>query len=178
MATSLSSPTSTALLRATPISSGLRSTLELSPPASASHSATEQRSASSANSFKPPIPTKSTNLSPLCDPSSVCAPSLNLVPTIASALFGFGTITIFISSYMYIIHSYDTYAASALGFMPVSRYCAAGGLTIFGIPFYQGMGVHYTLTILGCISALMVPVPYVFWRFGPVVGGWSRYAHD
>ncbi|KAJ5111332.1 hypothetical protein N7532_001867 [Penicillium argentinense] len=97
-------------------------------------------------------------------------------PIIASGLFGFGTICVFISSYMYVIDSYDIYAASALGFMTVSRYCAAGGMTIVGIPFYQNMGVHWTLTILGCISAIMVPVPYVFYRYGPIIRRWSRYA--
>ncbi|KAJ5118693.1 hypothetical protein N7448_010400 [Penicillium atrosanguineum] len=97
-------------------------------------------------------------------------------PIVASSAFGFGTICVFISSYMYVIDSYGMYAASALGFMTVSRYCAAGGMTIVGIPFYKNMGVHWTLTILGCISALMVPVPYVFYKFGPVIRRWSRYA--
>ncbi|KAE8354010.1 major facilitator superfamily domain-containing protein [Aspergillus coremiiformis] len=97
-------------------------------------------------------------------------------PILASTLFGFGTITVFISSYMYVIDSYDIYAASALGFMTVSRYCAAGGMTVVGIPFYAHMGVQYTLTILACISALMTPVPYIFWKFGETIRGWSRYA--
>jgi hypothetical protein len=77
---------------------------------------------------------------------------------------------------MYVIDSYSVYAASALGFMTVSRYCAAGGMAVVGIPFYQNMGVHWTLTILGCISALLVPVPYVFYVYGPVIRRWSRYA--
>ncbi|KAJ5884916.1 hypothetical protein N7495_009426 [Penicillium taxi] len=97
-------------------------------------------------------------------------------PIVASMCFGFGTICIFISSYMYVIDSYEIYAASALGFMTVSRYCAAGIMAIVGIPFYQNVGVHYTLTILGCISAVMVPVPYVFYKYGPVIRRWSRYA--
>ncbi|KAJ0425582.1 MFS general substrate transporter [Aspergillus carlsbadensis] len=97
-------------------------------------------------------------------------------PIVASAVFGFGTINVFISSYMYVIDSYDAYAASALGFMTVSRYCAAGGMTVVGIPFYSNMGVHYTLTILGCISVVMTPLPYVFWKFGHVIRGWSKFA--
>ncbi|KAL2830755.1 major facilitator superfamily domain-containing protein [Aspergillus cavernicola] len=97
-------------------------------------------------------------------------------PIVASAVFGFGTITVFISSYMYVIDSYDKYAASALGFMTVSRYCAAGGMTVAGIPFYSNMGVHYTLTILACISVVMTPMPYVFWKFGSVIRGRSKFA--
>ncbi|KAE8379074.1 major facilitator superfamily domain-containing protein [Aspergillus bertholletiae] len=99
-------------------------------------------------------------------------------PIIASGVFGFGIITVFISSYMYVIDSYNIYAASALGFMTVSRYCAAGGMTVVGIPFYRNLGVQYTLTILACISALMTPVPYVFWYWGRVIRGWSKFAVD
>ncbi|GLA35879.1 hypothetical protein AnigIFM63309_001260 [Aspergillus niger] len=94
-------------------------------------------------------------------------------PIVGSAFFGFGSICIFISSYMYIIDTYEVYAASALGFMTSSRYCVAGGMTVVGVPFYHNMGVHWTLTILGIISAILTPVPYILWKFGPVVRGWS-----
>ncbi|GLA48918.1 hypothetical protein AnigIFM63604_004504 [Aspergillus niger] len=97
-------------------------------------------------------------------------------PIVGSAFFGFGSICIFISSYMYIIDTYEVYAASALGFMTSSRYCVAGGMTVVGVPFYHNMGVHWTLTILGITSAILTPVPYILWKFGPVVRGWSRYA--
>lgn len=97
-------------------------------------------------------------------------------PIVGYSLFGFGSICMFISSYMYVIDAYEIYAASALGFMTVSRYCAAGGMTVVGIPFYKNVGVQWTLTILGIISAVMVPVPYMFWRFGKVIRGWSQYA--
>lgn len=68
--------------------------------------------------------------------------------------------------YKYIIDSYEVYAASALVYVTLIRYVAAGGMTIAGIPFYENMSVHWTLTILGGISALMVPVPYVFHKYG------------
>ncbi|KAE8341473.1 hypothetical protein BDV24DRAFT_151137 [Aspergillus arachidicola] len=97
-------------------------------------------------------------------------------PIVGSSLFGFGSICMFISSYMYVIDAYEIYAASALGFMTVTRYCAAGGMTVAGVPFYNNVGVEWTLTILGIISAVMVPVPYIFWKFGKVIRGWSRYA--
>jgi hypothetical protein len=43
---------------------------------------------------------------------------------------------------MYIIDSYEIYAASALTSVALIRYVAAGGVTIFGIPFYSNMGTH------------------------------------
>lgn len=44
---------------------------------------------------------------------------------------------------------------------------AAGGMAVVGIPFYKNMSVHWTLTILGAISLLLVPVPYLFYKYGP-----------
>ncbi|KIW21301.1 hypothetical protein PV08_01881 [Exophiala spinifera] len=97
-------------------------------------------------------------------------------PIIASVLFGYGTIMIFISSYMYIIDSYEMYAASALTFATLARYIIAGGMTVVGIPFYKNMGVHWTLTILAALSALLAPMPYVFYKYGYLIRRKSRFA--
>lgn len=47
-------------------------------------------------------------------------------PIVATVFFGFGTLGVFISSYQYIIDSFEVYAASALVGMTVTRYCVAG----------------------------------------------------
>ena len=82
----------------------------------------------------------------------------------------------FITCYQYIIDSYETYAASALASITLIRYLASGGMTVVGIPFYENLGVAYTLTIMGCISVLMVPVPYVFYRYGSWIRSKSKFA--
>ncbi|KAJ4321127.1 hypothetical protein N0V94_003074 [Neodidymelliopsis sp. IMI 364377] len=97
-------------------------------------------------------------------------------PIAAGVLFGYGVLCVFISSYQYIIDSYEMYAASALTSVTLVRYVTAGGMTVVGIPFYKNMGVHWTLTILGGISALLVPVPYLFYIYGKKIRGLSRYA--
>lgn len=97
-------------------------------------------------------------------------------PILAGVLFGYGVLCVFISSYQYIIDSYEMYAASALTSVTLVRYVTAGGMTVVGIPFYKNMGVHYTLTILGAISALLVPVPYLFYIYGKRIRGKSKYA--
>lgn len=97
-------------------------------------------------------------------------------PIAASVVFGFGILCVFISSYQYVIDSYEIYAASALASVTVIRYVAAGGMTIVGIPFYTNVGVHYTCTILGCIAAACTPVPYLFYIYGPRIRAKSKYA--
>jgi multidrug resistance protein len=97
-------------------------------------------------------------------------------PLSASVLFGYGILCVFISSYQYIIDAYEVYAASALASVTLIRYVAAGGMVEVAIPFYKRLGVHWTLTILGCLSALLVPVPYLFYLYGVKIRKRSKYA--
>jgi len=80
------------------------------------------------------------------------------------------------SAYMYIIDSYEAYAASALNLVALVRYLAAGGMTVVGIPMYKNLGTHWTLTVLGCISALALPIPYVLYLSGPSLRKRSKWA--
>jgi hypothetical protein len=52
----------------------------------------------------------------------------------ASVVFGYGILCIFISTYQYIIDSYEIYAASALASLTLIRYVAAGAMVEVGIP--------------------------------------------
>jgi len=97
-------------------------------------------------------------------------------PLAASVLFGYGILCIFISSYQHIIDSYESYAASALASATLIRYVSAGGMVEVAIPFYRNVGLHWTLTILACLSALMVPVPYLFYFYGTKLRASSKYA--
>ncbi|KAI3023743.1 hypothetical protein CBS147347_6550 [Aspergillus niger] len=87
-------------------------------------------------------------------------------PIIASAVFGFGITTVFVSAHLYVIDAYEAGAASAFAMLVMPRYLASGGITVAGSPIYSSIGVHYTLTILGAISAAMAFIPYVFYFFG------------
>lgn len=95
---------------------------------------------------------------------------------VASALLGFGVLCIFISSYQYTIHTYRQYAASGLVFITLTRYLAAGGMVIVGSPMYRSLGVNWTLTILGCIGGLLVPIPYCLYWLGPAIRKWSKHS--
>ena len=95
---------------------------------------------------------------------------------LAVCLFGYAVMGIFLCVYMYIIDAYEIYAASALTFVSLVRYLVAGGMTVAGIPWYEGMGTHYTLTILACISVALVPIPYLLYYYGHKVRAKSRFA--
>jgi MFS family permease len=106
-----------------------------------------------------------------------CYPSVSLwIPLSASLLFGYGIICIFITVSLYLIESYEAYAASGLTFNTLIRYVAAGGMTVVGVPFYDNVGPHWTLAILALISLAMAPLPFLCFKYGPVVRKKSRYA--
>jgi len=80
------------------------------------------------------------------------------------------------SAYMYTIDAYEVNAASALTFATVTRFLISGGLTVAGIPFYEKVGTHWTLTIMAVIGCFLAPIPYLLYRYGPWVRKHSQYA--
>lgn len=90
-------------------------------------------------------------------------------PLLASVMFGFSVQGIFISSYLYLIDVFEGLAASALVSLTISRYLMASGMVIIATPMYSNLGVHWTLTLLGCIGFLCMPIPFAFYRYGHLI---------
>lgn len=97
-------------------------------------------------------------------------------PIVASVFFGFGILSVFVSTYMYLIDMYEVYAASALTMITLVRYVASGGMIEISIPMYKNLGIHWALTMLGLISLVFTTVPYAFYRFGSWIRSKSRFA--
>ncbi|KAF2719971.1 benomyl/methotrexate resistance protein [Polychaeton citri CBS 116435] len=97
-------------------------------------------------------------------------------PIVASVLFGFSVMQVFISCYQYLIDAYESRAASALVGMTLSRYVISGPMVIVSVPMYENLGVHWALTLLGCLALLMAPVPFIFYRYGATIRKYSKSA--
>lgn len=50
-------------------------------------------------------------------------------------------------------------------------------MTVVGVPFYNNLGPHWPLTIMACLSVLLTPLPYLFYKWGHLIRRRSRYAH-
>ncbi|KAH8175536.1 major facilitator superfamily protein [Sarocladium implicatum] len=87
-------------------------------------------------------------------------------PIAASILLGFGILSVFFSSYKYIIHAYGRFAASGLVFITFTRYLLAGVMVVTGIGLFERLGVAWTLTALGTVGVFLLPVPYVLVCYG------------
>ncbi|CAG7958759.1 unnamed protein product [Penicillium salamii] len=99
-------------------------------------------------------------------------------PLVGNVAFGYAIMQLYISSYQYIIDSYGILSASALVGMTVTRYCVAGPMVIVSVPMYENLGVHWTLTLLGCLAAPLAPVPYLFMYYGSIARKKSKGATD
>jgi hypothetical protein len=96
----------------------------------------------------------------------------------ACFVFGAVMIAIYVSSYEYLIDSYGEHSASALSGIAFPRYMIAGGMVMAARPMYSGIGVHWTLSLLGCIAVILAPAPLIFWRLGPKLREKSPYAEN
>lgn len=96
----------------------------------------------------------------------------------ATILFGYAFGAIFISSYQYVIDGYGAYSSSALGSITVARYVVSAGMVVATRPMYEGIGVHWTSTLMGGLAALLVPVPWVLLRYGHRLRAKSKFAGE
>ncbi|KAI1778044.1 MFS general substrate transporter [Hypoxylon cercidicola] len=108
-----------------------------------------------------------------------CYPYISIwSPIVGSFTFGYGVVTVFTTTYLYICFTYTIYAASALTFMTFSRYVISGALLPAAIPMYETLGPHFALTLLGSIMAVMAPVPFLLYRYGHKVRARSKYVQN
>jgi DHA1 family multidrug resistance protein-like MFS transporter len=106
-------------------------------------------------------------------------PSINPASGYASTVvFGYSFAAIFISSYQYVIDSYEIYASSALASITVARYVISSGMIVATRPMYEGIGVRWTSTLLGLMALVLVPVPWVLLRYGDRVRAKSKFASE
>lgn len=99
-----------------------------------------------------------------------------ILPVIALAFIGAGFNSIFQQCINFLVDSYAAYAASAVAANTILRSVLACGLPFATQPMYQNLGVPISMSILGAIVGLALPVPFLFARFGPTLRKKSQFA--
>lgn len=89
-----------------------------------------------------------------------------IAPLLAGVVFGAGNTGVFIYSSNYLTHSYEMYAASALAGNSVIRSILGGVLPLAGSAMYGTLGPNWAGTMLGLLEVLIVPIPFVFYKYG------------
>ncbi|KAH8822566.1 MFS general substrate transporter [Flagelloscypha sp. PMI_526] len=95
---------------------------------------------------------------------------------IGVALVGAGTILNFQSIQVYLVDCYTIYAASALAAASFLRSLCGFGFPLFAPYMYDAVGYGWGCTILALFSIVIgVPAPFVFWKYGKMIRGKSRW---
>ena len=68
------------------------------------------------------------------------------------------------------------FAASAIAGNTFMRSLAGAGFPLFAIQMYDGLGIQWTGTLLGCVAAVMAPIPFVFYFYGEKIRRRSSFA--
>ncbi|PSK41078.1 hypothetical protein C7M61_000750 [Candidozyma pseudohaemuli] len=99
-----------------------------------------------------------------------------IVPTIGAAPIGIGLLMIFLPCMNYIIDCYLLYAASALAGNTFLRSAFGAVFPLFARQMFTNMTIKWASTLVGCLSVAMIPVPFLFYRYGVTIRAKSKYA--
>jgi hypothetical protein len=100
-----------------------------------------------------------------------------VVPCVGLVMLGTGFFTIFQAALNYLVDTFQAYAASAVAANTFLRSCFAGAFPLVVGPLYHNIGVGPGSSITGGFAALLIPVPFVFYRYGRRIRAkspWSR----
>lgn len=102
-------------------------------------------------------------------------PPTHYLAAIAAGIpFGAGNCAVFIYATNYLAHSYGVFAASAIAGNSVLRSVMGGCLPLAGPAMYNALGPQWAGTLLGCLEITIVPIPFVFYRYGGRIREKSR----
>ncbi|KAI9887701.1 MAG: hypothetical protein M1823_000450 [Watsoniomyces obsoletus] len=99
-----------------------------------------------------------------------------IVPIIGSGLFGMGTLLIYAGVFTFLVDAYPLYAASALAANSFARSSFSAAFPLFGVQMYSKLGYQWATTVLAFLTLLMMPFPYIFYRYGKRIRGRSHFA--
>ncbi|KAJ5737141.1 uncharacterized protein N7483_002266 [Penicillium malachiteum] len=101
-----------------------------------------------------------------------------ICPILAQTVAFIGSFLIYVPCSFYMVDVYGAqYSASANGASSFSRYMLSAAFPLFVTQMYETLGVGWASSLLGFVALVMAPIPWVFYRFGPVFRARSSYEH-
>lgn len=121
-----------------------------------------------------------------------------MAPTASGVFVGFGIFSIFLQCFNYLIDSYLTLyvpiptpiahspyrdistdnrsAASVFAANTILRSAVGACFPLFSRQMFTNLGVQWAGTLLGCLGAIMIPIPLAFIAWGPPLRRRSKFA--
>lgn len=94
---------------------------------------------------------------------------------VAGIPIGAGILVIWLQGLNYLIDVYLMFANSALSANTLIRSTVGGAFPLFATYMYDTLGVAWATSLLGFLSIAMIPIPFVFYFYGPKIRALSRY---
>lgn len=101
-----------------------------------------------------------------------------MAPVAAGVPFGFGLILVFFAVIYYFSMSYPPASlASALAANNLVRYLLASVFPLFTVQMYERLHIDWATSLFAFIALAMVPVPFIFQRYGAKLRGRSKFGY-
>lgn len=101
-----------------------------------------------------------------------------IAPTLAGIPFGFGLMWIFLGVISYYAYSFPpAYVASAISANNLLRYLLAAVFPLFVVQMYDKLHIDWATSLFAFISLAMVPIPFIFERYGERIRLKSKYGY-
>lgn len=106
-------------------------------------------------------------------------PSIHWMASIAAGVpFGFGMVMVFLPVLNYLVDAYTIYAASAVAANSSVRSAFAAAFPLFAEPMYENLGIHWASSLIAFLALACVPLPFVFYKYGPAIRTRCRYSAE
>ena len=99
-----------------------------------------------------------------------------IVPTLSGLCTGFGIFSVFLQLLNYIVDAYLMFAASAIAGNTFLRSLFGCIFPLFATYMFDGMGIEWAATLLGCVALILVPMPIIFLLKGRSIRRRSKMA--
>ncbi|KAH9017204.1 hypothetical protein EDB84DRAFT_1235756, partial [Lactarius hengduanensis] len=66
----------------------------------------------------------------------------------------------------YLLDTYQTYSASAIAGQMIIRSLTGAVFPLFTTQMFVNVGINWASTLLGAIAVLLVPMPFLFYKYG------------
>jgi MFS family permease len=101
-----------------------------------------------------------------------------ILPCLAAVFIGVGFNCIFQQCLNFLIDMYSIYAASSTAAVTLLRSLMAAGLPLAAKPMIRVLGIGPALSIVGAVAAALLPVPFLFMKYGPALRKLSKLAPE
>ncbi len=103
--------------------------------------------------------------------------NITWVPQVIAGIpIGMGIFMIFMQGINYLIDVYLMFANSAIAANSILRSLAGAGFPLFATQMYNKLGVNWASSLLGFLTAAMIPVPILFYIYGKKIRAMSKFA--